>query len=97
MFREICISFNSILSHLSIEQIMHQIQQDRVCTATQCFESANAMIPMTMPSTPTGDTGKLLLMLAAILCLSLNRPRKYRAVKGDGPPPPPSPPPDLAA
>lgn len=90
MIEDVCVYIQHMLMQPSTQDIIERLQNNQVCTAHQCFESVDDMIPMTMPvEQHRGFT--LMMFVAAILLLLALKPRNLVTMKSTGAPPPPPP------
>ena len=96
MIEDVCVYIQHMLMQPSAQDILERLQNNQVCTAHQCFESVDDMIPMPMPAEQDGGF-PLMMFVAAILLLMAFIPRNVVLMKSSGPTPPPPPPPSASA
>lgn len=51
MLNDLCIFVSEWLDHPNILEVTNKLRRDQICTGTQCYESLDALIPMTSPPT----------------------------------------------
>tara|TARA_B110001450_G_scaffold253720_1_gene277698 strand:+ start:1018 stop:1305 length:288 start_codon:yes stop_codon:yes gene_type:complete len=88
MIEDVCVYIQRMLMQPSTQDIIERLRTNQVCTAHQCFESVDDMIPMTMPVEQHGGF-PLMMFVAAILLLLGLKPRNLVTTKSGGPAPPP--------
>ena len=77
MLDELCACVAQWMRHPSVAEVLERLRTDQVCTATQCYDSLDALVPMAAPPASAPSPETLLLLLwgcAMILLLGASRP-----------------------
>lgn len=67
MLDELCVYVSEWLNHPSTLELTKKLRRDQICTGTQCYESLDALVPMTTPPTPNFEYVVAFSMMMVLL------------------------------